>query len=54
MVVGDGDTRHPPPARGTCQVLQAERAEVILEYARVTPLVAAGVNETPPLRSEKL
>ena len=38
----------------TCQGLQTERAQVILEYAGVTPLVATRVNQAPPLRSEKL
>ena len=40
-------------ARATCQSLQAKRAQVILENAGVTPLVATGVNQAPPLRSEK-
>ena len=37
----------------TCQGLQTERAQVILEYAGVTPLVATRVNQAPPLRSRK-
>ena len=36
----------------TCQVLQAQGAEVILEYAGVTTLVATRVNQATPLRSE--